>query len=223
MEQNDWTPAVLITATVCLLTAALVYLIAPWTPARGHAGGATIPRTHYRDEIVVWTGELAPGLKGVLGPVWGDPGPDRDHERLLNEDLGLENGEALAWYRLLVFNTGAEPRTLALQDGALVMTGADGTRALSLRSLAARVRKGEVEVDAGLRFTLGSMGALSEQVEVPPGAFAKLVVPFDHEARIDQARAVVTAQGTVLRRVELARTAFRRLMEDPDEARVKDL
>ena len=60
-------------------------------------------------------------------------------------------------------------------------------------------------------------------MEVPPGNFAKLVVPFDGEARIDQARAVVTAEGTVLRRVEIARTAFRRLMEDPDEARVKDL
>ncbi len=223
MEQNDWTPAVLITATVCLLTAALVYLIAPWTPARGAGGGDTIPRSNLRNEIVVWTGELMPGLKAVLGPVWGDPGPDRDHERLLNEDLGLDPGEALAWYRLLVFNTGTEPRRLALEDGALVMTGPDGARALPLRNLAALVAKGDVQVDDGLRFTLGSMGALSDAVEVPPGQFAKLVVPFDRDARIDQARAVVTAQGTALRRVELARAAFRRLMEDPDEARVKDL
>ena len=223
MEQNDWTPAVLITATVCLLTAALVYLVAPWTPSRDRPGGDTIPRTSYQDEVVVWTGELAPGLKGVLGPVWGDPGPDRDHERLLNEDLGLSGVDALAYFRLLVFNTGQESRTLGLKDGALVMTGADGARALPLRSLAARVADGELELDAGLRFTLGSMGVLSESVEVPPGNFAKLVVPFDGEARIDQARAVVTAEGTVLRRVEIARTAFRRLMEDPDEARVKDL
>ena len=223
MEQNDWTPAVLITATVCLLTAALVYLVAPWSPSGRKPGGDTIPRTQYRDEVVVWTGELAPGLKGVLGPVWGDPGPDADHERLLNEDLGLDGTEALAYFRLLVFNTGKETRTLALEDGALVMTGEDGARALPLRSLARRVADGQLELDPGLRFTLGSMGVLSETVEVPSGSFAKLVVPFDHDARIEQARTVITAEGTVLRRVEIARTLFRRLMEDPDEARVKDL
>jgi len=223
MDQNDWTPAVLITATVCLFTAALVWLVAPWTPGAGRDGGSTIPRTRYRAEVVVWTGELAPGLKGVLGPVWGDPGPDRDHERLLNEDLGLAGRDALAYFRLLVYNTGTEARTLRLEDGALVMTGAEGARALPLRSLAARVAAGQLKIDAGLRFTLGSLGVLSKTVEVPPGQFAKLVVLFDGEARIEQARAVVTSQGTVLRRVELARTVFRRLMEDPDEARVKDL
>lgn len=223
MQQNDWTPAVLITATVCLLTAALVYLVAPWSPARDGAGGDTIPRAQYRDAIVVWTGDLAPGLKGVLGPVWGDPGPDRDHERLLNEDLGLDGGRALSWYRLLVFNTGDEPRTLALRDGAIVMTGPDGRQALPLRNLAARVSAGELEMGPGLQFTLGRLGVLSESVEVPPGQCAKLVVPFDADARIEQARAVVTAQGTALRRVELAKTTFRSLMEEPSVARVKDL
>lgn len=223
MDQNDWTPAVLITATVCLLTAALVYLVAPWSPSRAGEGGDTIPRTRYRNEVVVWTGELAPGLKGVLGPIWGDPGPDEDHERLLNEDLGLAGSDALAWYRLLVFNTGEEPRTLALEDGAIVMTGEEGAKALPLRSLAARVARGELDVAPALRFTLGSMGILSETVEVPPGQFAKLVVPFDGAARIDRARTVVTAQGTVLRRVEIARAAFRGLMENPDEGRVRDL
>ncbi len=223
MDQQDWTPAVLITATICLVTAGLVYLVRPWDPSAAGAGGDTIPRTRYRDAVVVWTGELAPGLKGVLGPVWGDPGPDRDHDGILNEDLGLEGDKALAWFRLLVFNTSKSPQTLELRAGALVMTGEEGERALPLQSLAKRMADGDLRVDEALRFTLGSMGALSERVVVPPGAFAKLVVPFDGDARLERAQTVVTAQGTVLRRVEIARTMFRHLMENPDESRVKDL
>jgi hypothetical protein len=223
MDRNDCTPAVLITATVCLMTAGLVWLVAPWGPRRARDAGDTIPRRGYRHEVVVWTGEVAPGLKGVLGPVWGDPKPDRDHDGILNRDLGLEGANALAYFRLLVFNTSNEPRVLELGNGRLVMTGEDGARSLPLRSLAAMVTAGEVTVDARLRFTLHSLGALSPRLEIPPGEFVKLVVPFAGDARIERARTIVTAQGTVLRRVELARAVFRHLMESPDEARVKDL
>ena len=112
---------------------------------------------------------------------------------------------------------------LDLGEGRLVMTGEDAADSLPLRSLAAMLAAGEVEVDDGLRFALRSLGALSQTLEIPAGRFVKLVVPFDGQARIERARTIVTSQGTVLRRVELARGVFRRLMESPDEARVKDL
>ncbi|MDA1195852.1 MAG: hypothetical protein O2894_11790 [Planctomycetota bacterium] len=223
MEQNDWTPAVLLTATICLATAGLVWIVAPFGPTRGRPGAPTIPLHDYRQDVVVWTGDLAPGLKGVLGPVWGDAGPDRDHDGMLNGDLGLRGPRALAYFRLLVFNTSEETQTLELRDGDIRMTGPDESRSQTLRSLGRMLEAGEIHADAGLRFTLGSIGALVERVDVLPGTFAKLVVPFDGEARIEQAHAVVTAQGLVLRRVEMAKTVFRSLMERPDEARVRDL
>ncbi len=224
MEANDWTPAVLITATISLMTAGLVWLVAPWGTGIGaHEPGHTIPRRVPRAEVVVWTGELAPGLKGVLGPVWGDPKPDRFHDQSLNEDLGLEGERALVYYRLLVFNTSEEPRSLEVGEGRIVMLGETDGGKLPLRSLARMVERGEIQLDGGMEFSLRSLGALTTTVEVPAGSFAKLVVPFDGKASIETARAVATQDGTELRRRQIAQAAFRRLVASPDESQVKDL
>ena len=223
MAPNDWTPAVLITATVSLVTAGLVWLVAPWGPYGPHSGpGATIPRHPLPPEVVVWTGELAPGLKGVLGPVWGDTVPDLHHDGMLNEDLGLKGPEALAYFRLLVFNTSSESRTLTLDEGELVMLDESGAQ-VPLRSLAAMVERGEIHPGDGLQFSLRALGALSSTLEVPAGSFVPLLVSFDARVRISTARAVATAQGKSLRRRQMARAEFRRLFAQPDEARVKDL
>jgi hypothetical protein len=220
----DWTPAVLITATVSLVTVGLVWLVTPWGPGRfGEPSGPTRPRHRPPAEVVVWTGELAPGLKGVLGPVWGDARPDQDHADLLNDDLGLTGERALAYFRLLVFNTSDETRSLALGAGELVVLGEEGQSPLPLRSLARMVADGEVAIPRGLEFSLRSLGALTESIDVPPGRFAKLVVPFGGSARLDTARTVVTAHGTELHRRQMATAAFRRLIEDPNEGRLKDL
>jgi hypothetical protein len=206
------------------VTAGLVWLVAPWGTGIGVEGpGHTIPRHVPHNEVVVWTGEVAPGLKGVLGPVWGDPKPDRFHDASLNKDLGLEGERALVYYRLLVFNTTEEARSLDLGEGRIVMLGETEGGKLPLRSLAKMVERKEISLDGGLEFSLRSLGALTTRVEVPAGSFAKLVVPFDGKARIETARAVATKDGTELRRRQIAQGAFRRLVEKPDESQVKDL
>ena len=222
MERNDWTPAVLITASVALLTAGFVWLFEPWGSPGDGAPGDTIPRRRLPAEVIVWIGEVGPDLKGVLGPIWGDTGPDRDHDGLLNGSLGLENGKALSYYRLLVFNTSEQARTLELGDGGIVMLGEDGNR-VPLRSLAKMRERGEVQINDALEFSLHSLGALARTIEIPPGRAASLMVPFQGETRIETASAIGTTNGTALRRRRMARAAFRRLIEEPDEARVKDL
>ncbi len=222
MERNDWTPAVLITATVSLLTAGLVWIVAPWGPTTEGPPRPDVPRHGLAQEVVVWIGEFGSDLKGVLGPVWGDAGPDRDHDGLLNEDLGLAGERALSYYRLLLFNTSKEPRTVTLGEGRIVMEGEHGDR-VYLKNLAEMVARGDVELSPSLAFSLRSLGALSETVEIPGGQAASLMVPFNGPARIETARAVGLANEREFRRRQMARATFRRLIEDPDEARVKDL
>jgi len=222
MERNDWTPAVLITATVSLVTAGLVWLVAPWGPIYDAGSGVTIPRHNLPPEVVVWVAEFGPDFKGVLGPVWGDNKPDRDHDGLLNEDLGLTGARALSYYRLLIFNTSQESRTVHLGDGRIVMEGENGDR-VYLKNLAEMVERGELELDPGLAFSLRSLGALAKEVEVPAGHSASLIIPFDGTARIETARAVGLANEKEFRRRQMARETFRRLIESPDQARVKDL
>ncbi len=221
---NDWTPAVLITASISLVTAGIVWLVSPWHAGRFERPGDSIPRRRPPAQVVVWTGDLAPGLKGVLGPVWGDPKPDRDHDLVLNGDLGLEGERALRYFRLLVFNATQEPHSLELREGGLVMTDGGGGKPIQLRSLSAMVARDEIEVSGGLAFSLRSLGALQESIEVPAGTYAKLVVPFGGRARLETATAVAAAgQGTPLRRRQMAAAEYRRLLANPDETRVKDL
>ena len=86
------------------------------------------------------------------------------------------------------------------------------------------VARGEVDLDPGLAFSLHGLGTLSEALEIPAGRAASLVLPFDAGLpRIDTARVVGIANEERFRRRQMARAAFRRLIEDPDEAGVKDL
>lgn len=221
---NDWTPAVLITASISLVTAGIVWLVSPWDLGRHDGAGHTIPRRRPPAQVVVWTGDLAPGLKGVLGPVWGDPKPDRDHDVVLNSDLGLEGDRALRYFRLLVFNATSETRSLELGEGGIVMTDGGGGKPIPLRSLAAMMERGEVELDGALAFSLRSLGALQETIEIPAGRYAKLVVPFGGRARLETATAVAaTAHAQPLRRRQMAAAEYRRLLSSPDESRVEDL
>jgi hypothetical protein len=223
--RNDWTPAVLITASIALVTAGVVWLVSPWAAGRfGEHPGETIPRRRPPPQVVVWTGDLAPGLKGVLGPVWGDPKPDRAHDTVLNEDLGLGGDRALHYFRLLVFNITDETRSLALGEGGLVMADAGGGQPIPLRSLPAMLQRKEIELPGGLAFSLRTLGALNEKVEIPPGEFAKLVVPFGVRAHLETATAVAaTAYAKPLRRRQMAATEYRRLISNPDERGVEDL
>jgi hypothetical protein len=222
MDRSDWTPAVLITASVCLLTAGLVWLVAPWDRFSSEFPGPGLPRHRAPAHVVVWTGEFAPGVKGVLAPVWGDAKPDRDHARLLNEDLGLDGESELVYFRLLVFNTTPEAHTLHLEDGAIRIAVEEGSQPVPMRSLAAMLERDEVDMAEGLAFSLRSLGALQRTVELPAGGVAKLIVPFGRRASLEAARAVATENGTALRRRQMAAAAFRRLITTPGDVRVED-
>jgi hypothetical protein len=223
MEREDWTPAVLITASLSLLVTGLVWIWAPWNPGGSGTGNHTIPRHGLPPEVVVWTGEVAPGLKAVVGPVWGDDRPDRLYDSDLNRDLGLTGDRALSWFRLLVFNTSKEDRILDLEDGRLVMRAGGSGPSFPLKSLARMAQRGEVRLDKAHEFTLRSLGALVEHLDIPAGEYARLVVCFRGAPRIDRVASVATAQGSALHRRPMARITFRRLLESPDETRVKDL
>jgi hypothetical protein len=221
MERDDWTPAVLITATVSLVTAGLVWLVAPWE----HPGGPgdTIPRREAPATVTVWAGEIAPGLKGVLAPIWGDPRPDRDHDILLNRDLGLAGDHRLSWFRFLVFNQTGEARSLELGDGRILLVGPDGSGTLPLRNLAGMAERGEIDLPDGLAFALRSLGSLRDVLEIPPGRYAQLLVPFEGALDIDSVRGVRSSDGRPFERLPMAQARFRRLIEKPDESHVRDL
>ncbi len=229
MQRDDWTPAVLATALISLLTAALVWVFFP-AGFGDEEPGATRPRRRPPDEVVVWTGEIQPGLKGVLGPIWGDPGPDLEHDRELNEELGLEElaagadaGAAPRWYRLLLFNLGAAEQVLPLTDGALTIAAPDGGPSAPMGSLSRWLREGVAEAPPGLAFTLQSHGALNERLQLPPGTSAHLVLPFAGPVDLEDAEAVRTAEGRQLTRRPMERLRYRRLLEGADEEALRDL
>jgi hypothetical protein len=222
MRERDWTPAVLLTATLCVTVVLMVWVTTPWLraaifrdePGPGHA--RRLPPT----EIAVWAGEVVPGVKGLLGPVWGDPEPDRFHD----EALALPNAGGLAWYRLLLFNTSAEERTVPLVDGTLSIRPAGSDADVALRSLASMVRRGEVRIPEGRRAMLEALGALDESVRIPAGSMASLLIPFTRRVDLAVAQAVATEDGSEFHRRPMARADLQALLYDPpDLDRVKDL
>jgi hypothetical protein len=226
MQERDWTPAVLLTATVCLT---LVLLVAVTTPGLREAlvreeAGPEQARRLPPAEIAVWAGEVVPGVKGLLGPVWGDPVPDAFHDHRLNESLALSAGEGLAWYRLLLFNTSDEERTVHLGDGAIAIRPPGVASPVPLRSLASMERRGEVRVPDGRRALLESLGALEDSVRVPAGSMASLLLPFTARVDLGAAQAVATGDGTEFHRRPMPRAELQALLYDPpDPERVKDL
>jgi hypothetical protein len=219
---RDWTPLVLLSSALCLGVVLYVLVSRPEL-IRGVMDGVgpAHARRHAPPSVDVWVGEVAPGLKGVLSAVWNDPEPDLLHDREINEGLDLE-GEGYAFYRLLLFNTAQEERTVLLEDGALRIQEADGAP-VPLLSLAERVERGDLAPSASLRMVLAALGTLRRSVTLAPGEMADLVVPFRDRVDLGTAQSVASADGTPFRRRRIARAELQRLMLDPDEARVRDL
>lgn len=224
MRRADWTPLVLVTASISVTVVAAVLLTTPWLrgawdrePGPGHA------RRRLAETMQVWVGDVAPGVVGVLGPVWGQEGPDREHDRRLNEQLGLAQGRDLAWYHLLLFNRSEEDREIGLQDGALVIRPAGEGDPVGLTSVAALVARGEVRVAPSLAAVLRARGALSETVTVPAGWMADLLVAFERRVPLADAVQVATAAGSAFERRPMTRRDLDRLVEEPDRARIEDL
>jgi hypothetical protein len=229
MRERDWTPAVLLTATVCVTVVAVLWVTTPGLreavfPAEsGPARARHLPPS----EVAVWAGEVVPGVKGLLGPVWGDPDPDRRHDEGLNESLRARP-EGLAWYRLLLFNTSGEDRTVRLGDGTLTIrpsSAAPGAESVApLRSLVSMERRGDVTIPPGRRAVLEALGALGESVRIPAGSMASLLIPFTRRVDLADAQAVATEDGSAFRRRPMPRAELHALLYDPpDLERVKDL
>lgn len=224
MTRDEWSQALFVTATIALVTAGLVWLLGPDRRGGGWGEpGAMKPRRNAPREVTLWVGELESGLKGVLTTVYGDPVPDAEHDAELNEGLGLEAGQPLGFYRLLLFNTTGEDQTFTLSDGAIAVVPADGTETVRLRNLAGDLAAGRIEPAPGLRFTLNRLGTLRDAVDVPAGQRANLVVAFSRRRDLATARSVETAEGRPFRRLPKTRAELRRLISDPRADRIRDL
>ncbi|MFV1958986.1 MAG: hypothetical protein ACC662_06190 [Planctomycetota bacterium] len=224
MRRTDWTPVVLITSTVCLTVVTVVLLTSPRfrLPFTGQPG-PTRARHRLPDRVVVWVGEIAPGLKAVLAPVWGEDLPDRAHDRTLNEGLGLTGEDRLAFERLLVFNPTQEEHTLTLETGALVLRG-DGTDPPSrLVSVADLVGEGRARPSPALRTVLEGCGTLRRRIVLPPGRMADLIVAFSRQVDLGAVRTVTTAKGRAFERRPKTRRELETLMLRPEAADVEDL
>ena len=224
MRRADWTPLVLVTASISVTVVAAVLLTTPGLRAPwGSEPGPALARRHLAGELQVWIGDVAPGVLGLLGPIWGEEKPDRAHDARLNEQLGLIGEEGLAWYHLLLFNRSDAVQRVSLADGALVIRPAQGDGRAELRSLVGLVARGEARVAPSLATVLTARGALSETVEIPGGWMADLLVAFDRRVPLDEAAEVATATGTAFRRRPMTRRDLDDLVEDPASARLEDL
>jgi len=218
---------VLITATLSLTIVGVVLLSSPVFDISlfGRTAGPELARHPMASQVVGWVGEPVPGLKGLLTPVWGEPGPDLAHDRTLNEGLALtkEKGAALAFYRLLVFNTSAEAIRLPLADGALEIQPAGNAPPVRLASVAALVEAGRASPSGALSMVLDAQGTLLEAVVVPPGMMADLLVAFERRVGLEDAAGVHGMDGVAFARRRIPRGDLEALLLDPDVARIQDL
>ncbi len=219
MAARDWTPSVIITAMASLATVLVVWVAAP-DGASFDARRPNRPRRHAPTEVAVWVGDIAPDVRAVLAPVWGDPGADRDHDAALNKRLGLGGDQSLTFFRLMLFNVGGGPHRFKMGEG-LVTVDVGETRAL--RSVWDMVERGSLTLTDDLRFSLKGLGLLARDVEIPPSQMVNLVVAFDAGTSLGKATSVHTVKGGALRRRQMTRERLHALMERPDEERIRNL
>ena len=217
MPRSEWTPLVVAAATVGVVTAFLIWAVSTRFVGDDEPGDSK-PLRSAPPQVTLWVGEVHPGLKGALTDVYGDTRPDHAHDARLNEQLGLEGDAALAFYRLLLFNTSTEERAYPLRSGGLaVVADADGPEAL-LHPLS-----GPPTLDGGTRFALEALGTLRDSVAVPAGSMANIVVAFDRRRDLSRAAGVETAEGTALAQRRMSRVMLRRLIENPRADWIQDL
>lgn len=219
---RDWTPIVLVVATLSLSTVGLVWvaerLAAAQAPAASEPGPVAAERSA-PGEVDVWVGRQE-GVTAVLSTVWGDPGPDQAHDAALREGLALEGGGSLACYSLLLFNLSDAARTVVLGEGALVLE--DGAAGAGSASLRRRLESG-ARPSAGLTSVLKALGALDDRVELAAGEGSRVLVCFERRVDLAEARGVRFRDGTAFRARRMGRRDLQRLFTDPDEAELKSL
>jgi hypothetical protein len=160
----------------------------------------------------------------VLSTENDDPHVDVRNDAYLNEALGLAEGEALAYYRLRVFNRGASPVTVPVGDGALVLT-APGEPPLSVVSLAARLSgsDGRAAPTSPAAETLRRLGAARTVLEVPPGAFVSHPVALRRRVHLGAVESVTRADGTPFHARRISQRQWSGLVASPSLDELKDL
>jgi hypothetical protein len=172
-------------------------------------------------EVDLWVGDLAPGVKGILGNVYDEPEADARNDREWNAALGVPEGEPLAYYRLHVANTSSAPVRVDLRDGLLTLTPSGGGPALPLRSLAPLLAKDSRA--PALRANLAAVGSGREALEVPPGTFATPYVAFPRRVALGDVAAVARADGSSFHRRRIARERWEDLRASPTAKAVEEL
>jgi hypothetical protein len=213
---------VLLVCSLSLFLAVLSWALPRWLDLRAGPDPAEGRGHEAPAEVVLWVQAVAPsGMKIALAPVWGDPGPDREHDRALAARLGLPATDAPAWLRLLVVNGTASSQRVEPARLGLVVEGPAGTaRVGSLRAVLERAGRTLGPAEERL---LSSLGAWQEQVEVPPGSVAPLLVCLDRPVDLAQARSVLGREPSGFARRPMPRGTFQRLLAEPDSALVRDL
>lgn len=222
---RDWTSLVLVVTTLSLSTVAMVFTAERLRPdlagpAEGDPGPVLAERAAPAD-VDVWVGRRPDGVTLVLAGVWSDAGPDGAHDAALSEALALTPQAPLACYSLLLFNLSKDTRIVALGDGALVLS--DGAQDAPLVNLEARLAREAIAPPAALRTVLQGLGALAQQVALPAGDSARVLVCFGRRIDLAQARGVRFGDGVAFSPRRMHRRDLQRLVTEPDEAQVSTL
>jgi hypothetical protein len=168
-------------------------------------------------QVDVWVGDLAPGVKGILGNVYDEPEADRKNDRAWNEALGVR--EPLAYYRLHVANTSSDTVRVDLRDGVLTLTPPGGGAPLGMRSLAPLLAAGT----SPLRGNLAAVGSGRESLEVPAGSLATPYVAFPRRIPLGEAAGVARSDGTAFQRRRIPLDRWEDLRASPTARAVEDL
>jgi hypothetical protein len=176
--------------------------------------------TEREAEVDLWVGEVAPGVKGILGAVYDDPEADARNDREWNAGLGLPGDQGLAYYRLHLANTSPDPVRVDLHDGLLTITPPDGTP-VRMRSLSSLIAEGRVS--PSLRASLSALGSGREALDVPAGTLAAPFVAFPRRVALGQASAVAREDGVSFHRRRIPRDRWEDLRASPSARRIEEL
>jgi hypothetical protein len=216
--------AVALAGVTAVLVFALFLVASSWIRSRRHAAEPGTGLVSHASEVVVWVGDLAPGVNAVLSSQWDDPAADAVSDDDLNRALGIPADRALSYYRLTVSNTTDRPVTLDLRDGSLVVTPAGGTP-LPAKSLATLLAgsPGHPAPSSAQAGTLRLLGAARESVEVAPGARYRPWFALERRVRLGDAISVARADGVGFepRRIPVRR--WEEFLGSPTKDRIDDL
>ena len=198
VPKSNFGAAVGLAVATAVLVFALLTLATSWFRAqRADPRGSSHPVAAFAPEVDLWVGDLAPGVRGVLASEWNDAHADADYDARMNAGLGLSAGRALAYYRLVVFNTTDRSVTLTFRDGELTLTP-KGEAPLPMVSLAALLsgRDGNPAPASSQAVVLRELGAGRESIDLPSGSRHSHPIAFPRRVPLAEVASVASADGS---------------------------